>query len=88
MVAGFTTHLHGIEEHVTSKLSPQELDTLGKLLRKLLTPADAAAEPKDCGAEEGVAGGGAKGVPGDAAKGVAEGVTGGVAIPAPAVPTG
>jgi DNA-binding MarR family transcriptional regulator len=49
------THLRGIEAHVTSRLSPDELDTFGRLLRKLLTPADAAAEPTDCGAAEGVA---------------------------------
>jgi DNA-binding MarR family transcriptional regulator len=48
------THLRGIEEHVTSKLSPAELDTLGRLLRKLLTPADTDAEPAECGVEEGV----------------------------------
>jgi MarR family len=49
------THLQGIEEHVTSKLTPAELDTFGKLLRKLLTPADAEAEPTDCGLAESVA---------------------------------
>ncbi len=38
------THLHGIEEHVTSRLSPVELDALGRLLRKLLPEAESAAE--------------------------------------------
>ena len=38
------THLQGIEEHVTSRLSPVELDALGRLLRKLLPEADASAE--------------------------------------------
>ena len=48
------THLRGIQEHVTRRLSAEELDTFGRLLRKLLTPADADAEPSDCGAAEGV----------------------------------
>ena len=38
------THLRGIEEHMTSRLSPAELDTLGRLLRKLLPEADGTAE--------------------------------------------
>jgi DNA-binding MarR family transcriptional regulator len=53
------THLRGIEEHVTSRLSPDELDAFGRLLRKLLTPAEAETEPADCGAAEGVSGTGA-----------------------------
>ena len=35
------THLAGIQEHVTSRLTPAELDTLGRLLRKLLPESDA-----------------------------------------------
>lgn len=35
------THLSGIQEHVTSRLNPTELDQLGRLLRKLLPEADA-----------------------------------------------
>lgn len=35
------THLAGIQEHVTSRLNPTELDQLGRLLRKLLPEADA-----------------------------------------------
>jgi DNA-binding MarR family transcriptional regulator len=35
------THLAGIQEHVTSRLSPAELDQFGRLLRKLLPEADA-----------------------------------------------
>ncbi|HZB51833.1 MAG TPA: MarR family winged helix-turn-helix transcriptional regulator [Mycobacteriales bacterium] len=41
------THLHGIEEHVTSRLSPVELDALGRLLRKLLPETDAATGADD-----------------------------------------
>jgi DNA-binding MarR family transcriptional regulator len=37
------THLAGIEEYVTRRLSPVELDALGRLLRKLLPEADAVA---------------------------------------------
>lgn len=44
------THLSGVEEYVTSRLSPAELDALGRLLRKLLPEADVVAEP---GAEAG-----------------------------------
>jgi DNA-binding MarR family transcriptional regulator len=47
------THLRGIEEHVTSRLSAEELDQLGQLLRRLLP--EAGVEPADgCGAAEGV----------------------------------
>lgn len=35
------THLAGIQEHVTSRLSPSELDQFGRLLRKLLPEAEA-----------------------------------------------
>ena len=38
------THLRGIEEYVTRRLSPVELDALGRLLRKLLPEAESAAE--------------------------------------------
>jgi DNA-binding MarR family transcriptional regulator len=49
------THLRGIEEHVTSRLSAEELDTLGELLRKLLPEFDQAEEPEGgCGAAENV----------------------------------
>ena len=37
------THLRGVEEYVTRRLSPVELDALGRLLRKLLPEADAVA---------------------------------------------
>ncbi len=49
------THLRGIEEHVTSRLSADELDTLGELLRKLLPEPDPTGEPEGgCGAAEGL----------------------------------
>ena len=35
------THLDGIQEHVTSRLAPAELDQLGRLLRKLLPETEA-----------------------------------------------
>lgn len=35
------THLAGVQEHVTSRLSRSELDTFGRLLRKLLPETDA-----------------------------------------------
>lgn len=35
------THLRGIQEHVTSRLNPAELDQFGRLLRKLLPESDA-----------------------------------------------
>jgi DNA-binding MarR family transcriptional regulator len=38
------THLRGIEEYVTTRLSPVELDTLGRLLRKLLPETEALAD--------------------------------------------
>lgn len=47
------THLHGIQEYATSRLSAAELDTLGCLLRQLLPEADAAADG-DCALTEGV----------------------------------
>ena len=49
------THLRGIEEYVTRRLSAEELATLGDLLRKLLPDPEAGAEPEGgCGAAEGV----------------------------------
>jgi DNA-binding MarR family transcriptional regulator len=41
------THLRGIQEHVTSRLSPVELDALGRLLRKLLPEADTATDAEE-----------------------------------------
>jgi len=41
------THLRGIEEHVTSRLTPAELDALGRLLRKLLPEADTTGDAVD-----------------------------------------
>ena len=38
------THLRGVEEYVMRRLSPVELDALGRLLRKLLPEADAVAD--------------------------------------------
>src|SRR5215212_9367896 len=38
------THLRGIEEYVTSRLSPADLDALGRLLRKLLPEADGVGD--------------------------------------------
>jgi DNA-binding MarR family transcriptional regulator len=46
------THLRGIEEYVTSRLSPVELDALGRLLRKLLPEADVVAGAADRGLVE------------------------------------
>ncbi len=48
------THLRGIEEHVTSRLSPVELDTLGELMRKLLPDTETGEPEGGCGAAEGV----------------------------------
>ena len=49
------THLRGIQEYVTRRLSAEELDTLGQLLRKLLPHPEDGAEPEGgCGAAEGV----------------------------------
>lgn len=48
------THLRGIEEHVTSRLSPAELDTLGELMRKLLPDVETGEPEGGCGAAEGV----------------------------------
>ncbi|MCU1600822.1 MAG: hypothetical protein JWO22_1531, partial [Frankiales bacterium] len=47
------THLRGVSEHVTSRLTPQELDQLKLLMLKL---GDGSSEPQagGCGAAEGV----------------------------------
>jgi DNA-binding MarR family transcriptional regulator len=46
------THLRGIQEYVTSRLDPGELDTVGRLLRKLLPEGEPTTEsPGGCGAE-------------------------------------
>ena len=54
------THLAGIQEHVTSRLSPAELDQFGRLLRKLLPESDAVpvvgCAPADEPGEAAVAG--------------------------------
>jgi DNA-binding MarR family transcriptional regulator len=53
--AAAPTHLRGIEDYMTRRLSAEELDSLGGLLRKLLPESEADAEPADgCGAAEGV----------------------------------
>jgi hypothetical protein len=44
------THLRGIEDYMTSRLAPDELDALGALLAKLLAAPDDAGDG-DCGAE-------------------------------------
>ena len=41
------THLHGVAEHVTGKLTPAEIDELGRLLGKLIDPDVPALGP--CG---------------------------------------
>ena len=48
------THLRGIEDYMTSRLAPAELDALGELLAKLLAPAG-QADDGDCGATEAAA---------------------------------
>jgi DNA-binding MarR family transcriptional regulator len=51
------THLRGIEEYVTSRLDPVELDTLGDLLGRLLRAADRTPPEGGCGAAEGLVAG-------------------------------
>lgn len=47
------THLRGVAEHVTDRLTPEELDQLEGLMRRLLT--DPVAEPAGgCGEAEGL----------------------------------
>ncbi len=46
------THLAGIQEHVTSRLNPAELDQLGRLLRKLLPESDAVPMGGGCAPAE------------------------------------
>jgi DNA-binding MarR family transcriptional regulator len=47
------THLRGVSEHVTSRLTPDEVETLSVLLGKIVT--DAGGPPAGgCGAAEGV----------------------------------
>jgi DNA-binding MarR family transcriptional regulator len=48
------THLRGIEDYMTSRLAPSELDTLRELLGRLLPPVDREPPVGGCGAAEGV----------------------------------
>jgi DNA-binding MarR family transcriptional regulator len=50
------THLRGIQEYMAGRLEPDELDTLGAILGKLLPDGEQAAEPPDggCGASAGM----------------------------------
>lgn len=43
------THLRGINEHVLSRFTPEELETLGDLLGRLAPPAPAQPAHSDCG---------------------------------------
>jgi DNA-binding MarR family transcriptional regulator len=47
------THLRGVQEYVTGRLSPSELDALGDLLRRLLPDGEPTTEaPGECGAAQ------------------------------------
>lgn len=46
------THLHGIQEYVMSRFSPDELDALGRLLRTMLPESDAVPAGGCAPAEE------------------------------------
>jgi DNA-binding MarR family transcriptional regulator len=47
------THLRGVQEYVTSRLSPRDLDALGDLLRRLLPEGEPTTKPSGgCGAAE------------------------------------
>jgi DNA-binding MarR family transcriptional regulator len=48
------THLRGIEDYMTRRLEPAELDALGGLLAKLLPQDEGEAPAGGCGAAEGV----------------------------------
>jgi DNA-binding MarR family transcriptional regulator len=48
------THLRGIEDYMTRRLSPDELDRLDALLGKLLPEAELEPPAGGCGAAEGV----------------------------------
>jgi DNA-binding MarR family transcriptional regulator len=49
------THLRGIEDYMTRRLEPAELDALGVLLAKLLSDAERDPPSDGCGASEGIA---------------------------------
>jgi DNA-binding MarR family transcriptional regulator len=51
--AAAPTHLRGVAEHVTSRLTPDEVDQLNELMRKLTTGHGPMPEG-GCGAAEGV----------------------------------